>query len=325
MKNNSLNEIAKVLGEADKILLFPHINLDGDALGSCGALCRELRKAGKEAWILVEDDVPANLRFLAEDYCTADLDIIERPDVCMCVDCGDTGRFPGRADKFLSGDKTVCVDHHGTTEPICDYNYIDSDEAATGQIVFELLKAMGAEPDKITGERIFAAITTDTGNFQYSNTQKKSHLIAAELYDWGIDANGVSVEIYENMRAEKLMLRQKAMGNLKIIGGGRGALTYVTQDMLRETGAVMDESEGLNQTLRSIANVEYSAVIKEYAADLARVSFRAKRRGNVAAIAERLGGGGHIKAAGCTLKMSIEEAVETVERELEAAIGELEE
>lgn len=100
MKNNSLREIAQVLHEAKSILLFPHVNLDGDALGSCAALCRTLRLDGKDAWIMLEDDIPANLRFLDKGYCTWDKDKIEEPDVCMCVDCGDTGRFPGRAEKF---------------------------------------------------------------------------------------------------------------------------------------------------------------------------------------------------------------------------------
>ena len=324
MKNNSLQEIAQKLNEAKSILLFPHINIDGDALGSCAAICKTLRSNGKDAWILLEDDIPANLRFLDKGYCTYDMDIIKNPDICMCVDCGDLGRFPKRAEKFNKGKTTICIDHHRTTVFFCQYNYVDSVEAATGQIAFDLIRLMGIKPDEEIGEAIFAAITTDTGDFQYSNTQKKSHLIAAELYDWGVDFNKVSVEIYENVRMEKIMLKNKAMETLKLVGNGLGAIMHITQEMLEETGAAMDESEGLAQDLRSIAGVEFSALIKESEPGVARVSLRAKRRGDVAKIAQRLGGGGHTKAAGCTINLPIEEAVAVVEEEIEKAIEELE-
>ncbi|MBS5334933.1 MAG: hypothetical protein DBY08_04875 [Clostridiales bacterium] len=321
--NNSLREIANVLHEAESVLLFPHVNPDGDSIGSCAALCRTLRLRGKEAWILTEDEIPANLVFLDKGYSTKEMDKIQRPDVCICVDCGDVSRFPKRAEKFLLGETTICIDHHMTTRLFCDYNYVDSQEAATGQIIFELLKEFGAEPDKETAEALFAAITTDTGDFQYSNTQKKSHLITAELYDWGADFNKVSVEIYENVRLEKIRLKSAAMETLKIIGGGKGAIVKVSQSMLDKTGALMDESEGLAQELRSIAGVEYSAVLKEYEHELIRVSLRAKRKGDVSQIASALGGGGHLKAAGCTIRETLENAADKVEKEMLAAIQKL--
>ncbi len=324
MKNDSIKTIAELLCRAESILIFPHVNVDGDALGSCAALCKALRQKGKEAWILLEDEIPANLRFLDEDLCTWDQDKIKEPDICMCVDCGDTGRFPGRAEKFFSAGATVCVDHHMTAKYICDYNHVDPQEAATGQLIFELLKELKTEPDPQIGEAIYAAITTDTGDFTYSNTQKKSHLIVAELYDWGCDFNKVSVEIYENVRPEKIRMHTGAMETLKLIGGGKGALVYVTQKLLAETGAKMDESEGLAQDLRSISGVEFAAVLKEYGDENIRVSLRAKRCGNVAVIAESLGGGGHVKAAGCTIKAPLLQAAAMVEKEILKAIERLE-
>ena len=320
MKNDSLTTIAGVLQRAESILLFPHVNLDGDALGSCAALCAGLRQKGKEAWILLEDEIPANLRFLDRGFCTGDQSVIDAPDVCVCVDCGDAGRFPARAEKFLSAQATVCLDHHMTEKFFCGYNYVDASEAATGQIIFALLRELAVAPEPEIGEAIYAAITTDTGDFTYSNTQKKSHLIAAELFDWGCDCNKVSTEIYENVRVEKTRLRAAALSGLRLIGGGRGALVTVTAKMLAETGATMDESEGLAQDLRSISGVEFSAVLKEYGPETIRVSLRAKRRGNVEAIARRLGGGGHIKAAGCTIKASAAEAAAMVEEEILRAI-----
>ena len=96
MKNNTFQEISAVLLAAKKLLLYPHIHMDGDALGSCTALCKALRRAGKEAYILIEEEIPLNLRFLDRGYCTTDADILADVDVSVCVDCGDESRFPCR-------------------------------------------------------------------------------------------------------------------------------------------------------------------------------------------------------------------------------------
>lgn len=323
MANNTFKEIAEVLLKAEKILIYPHINADGDAVGSAAALCHTLRKLGKTAYVLIEERLPANLSFMDKGYFTFDEKAIEHPDVSVCVDCGDFGRFPMRREKFLSARITVCVDHHGTTQNFCDYNYVDSTAAATGELIYALIKEMVPEADVETGEAIFAAITTDTGNFQYSNTTKNCHLIMAELYDLGVDTNKVSVEIYENERQEKLMITTKALSTLEIFGGGCGAIAHLTLEDMKEIGAEPFETDGVIQKLRSISGVEYAALVKEKEPGVIRVSMRAKRRGNVATIASELGGGGHVKAAGCTLNMPLDEAVNLVKSKLSEAIKEL--
>ena len=323
MANNTFKEIAEVLLKAEKILIYPHINADGDAVGSAAALCHTLRRLGKTAYVLIEEQLPANLRFMDKGYFTFDEKVIEQPDVSVCVDCGDFGRFPMRREKFLSARTTVCVDHHGTTQNFCDYNYVDSAAAATGELIYALIKEMVPEADVETGEAIFAAITTDTGNFQYSNTTKNCHLIMAELYDLGVDTNKVSVEIYENERQEKLMITTKALSTLEIFGGGCGAIAHLTLEDMKEIGAEPFETDGVIQKLRSISGVEYAALVKEKEPGVIRVSMRAKRRGNVASIASELGGGGHVKAAGCTLNMPLDEAVNLVKSKLNEAIKEL--
>ena len=299
MANNTFKEIAEVLLKAEKILIYPHINADGDAVGSAAALCHTLRRLGKTAHVLIEEQLPANLRFMDKGYFTFDEKVMEHPDV------------------------SVCVDHHGTTQNFCDYNYVDSAAAATGELIYALIKEMVPEADVETGEAIFAAITTDTGNFQYSNTTKNCHLIMAELYDLGVDTNKVSVEIYENERQEKLMITTKALSTLEIFGGGCGAIAHLTLEDMKEIGAEPFETDGVIQKLRSISGVEYAALVKEKEPGVIRVSMRAKRRGNVATIASELGGGGHVKAAGCTLNMPLDEAVNLVKSKLSEAIKEL--
>ena len=316
MMNNSFEEIGNALKKAKKILLFPHVNMDGDALGSAAALCKALRDMGKKCYIIIEDKIPENIKFLDKGYCESNFDVIKNPDVSVCIDCGDAGRISERIQKFRQSEMTICIDHHGTTKRMCKLNYVDPKAAATGQLIYKLLASMGVKIDKEIGEAIFAAITTDTGNFQYSNTTKETHEIVAKLYDAGIDSNGVSVEIYERVPLQRLKIKNVALNTMATVCDGKGAIAYVTQEMLEETGAAMDETEGVVETLRSIDGVEISAFLKESWYDKIKVSMRAKKIGNVAEIAAKYHGGGHDKAAGFTLNCSITEAFEIVKAEI---------
>ena len=168
--NVSLQEMAVILKAAGSILIFPHTSPDGDAMGSAAALCRGLRNIGKEAWILLEEDVTGYISFIDSEYCTLDQDIIAEPDVCICVDCSEESRFPKLADKYRQGKKKLCIDHHATVGAFGDYYYIDESEAAAAQLIYKLLLEMDAEIDKRIAESLYTAISSDTGSFQYSNT-----------------------------------------------------------------------------------------------------------------------------------------------------------
>ena len=323
MSNNSFSEIGSQISYAKTMLLYPHVNMDGDTLGSSVALCKAVRSMGKECYVLIEDNIPNNLAFLDNNYCTFNQDVIEKPDISMCIDCGDIERFAMRKEKFLEGKITICIDHHETTKPFCDFNYIDEKSAATGELIFKLLLEMKVKPDSEIGEAIFAAITTDTGDYQYSNTTKESHLITASLYDWGIDGNKVSRQIYENIRLEKMMIKNTALGTLSMVANGKGAIAFVTQDMLRATGATSDETEGIVDDMRNIRGVEIAAFLKEEDDKRIKISFRAKSNGDVSEIAAKHGGGGHKKAAGCTINESLLKALELIKEEVIKNLEEL--
>ncbi|MBN7772144.1 DHH family phosphoesterase [Clostridium aminobutyricum] len=311
-RNNSLKEIADVLWNAESVLLYPHVNMDGDCLGSAVALCAALRKIGKEAYVLIEDEIAAFLRFMEKDYCTEELQIIKEPDVCICIDCGEPERFKYRKDKFFQGKTTICIDHHLTTEPFADLNYIDPKAAATGEIIYELLNGMRIVIDKEIGEALYAAIATDTGNFQYSNTTKNTHEIVAGLFDCGIDHNKVSIQLYQNIRAEKILLQNRTLQTLKLFAQGQAAICCTTKAMLEETGGKMEETEGFIEVLRSISGVEVAVFVKEVTDTTSKISMRSKEKVNVAEISKEFHGGGHMRAAGCTLNMGTSEAMETM-------------
>lgn len=320
MKNNTIKEIATELNKAEKIVIFPHILMDGDALGSSVALCVGLRKKGKEACIAIEDKIPDYLTFLDKGYCIGDFEKIDTPDVSVCVDCGDYSRFRKRKKLFDCGKTKVCIDHHPTSEGIGDFNYIDGGAAATGEIIFDLLKEMNVVIDGEISNAIFAAITTDTGNFQYSNTTRRSHEIVSELYDFGLDAYSVSVNLYESESINKIKLHALVMKKAEMFAEGKGIIVSITQEMLEESNALMEDTEGIVSTMRSIKGVEMAIVLKEAEKENIKVSMRSKGDINVADISVKYGGGGHAKAAGCTLRQSIgtakEEILKAAEEEL---------
>ena len=318
-KNNSLKEIGQILKSSNKILLFTHINMDGDTLGSAVALCHTLRNMGKEAWILIEDRIPEFIRFMDREYCTSDLDIIQEPDICLAIDCGDMERFPKRKEKYLSAGQKGCIDHHMTTEGFGDFNYVDPQAAATGEIIFDLLEAMGEKPDREAAEALFAAITTDTGNFQYSNTTKKTHEIAGALYDVGVRYHEVSEALYQNNKVEKLKLQTRALSDMEMLLDGKIAVCGVNQAMLSETGCTLEDAEGLVEIMRNLAGVEVSGFIKEQAPGLCKVSMRSKGKVNVAEISAKNGGGGHARAAGFSMKMPYQEALDRFKEILKEA------
>ena len=309
------NMVREIL-QAESILLFPHIHMDGDCLGSSAALCRGLRSLGKTCWVVIEDDIPANLKFLNGDICTQDLELIPDPDICIAVDCAEIQRFINRKDLFLKGKVTMCIDHHSTAVPFTTYNYIDPTAAATGELAYKFLLALGVTLDKTMGEALYAAITTDTGNFQYSNTTRETHEIIASLYDLGIDHAKVSVEIYQNIRMEKLLMFNRSLGSLQMFADGRIAIVRLRQQDLDDTGATADEAEGIVETIRSIGSVEIAVILKELKDKKVKVSLRAKNDFNVAQFAARFGGGGHVKAAGFVMDEPIERCAEIISHEL---------
>ncbi|MBK5253284.1 MAG: bifunctional oligoribonuclease/PAP phosphatase NrnA [Peptostreptococcaceae bacterium] len=316
-KNNSYTELSNIIKNSKKILLFPHINIDGDAMGSSVALCRVLRNMGKEAYILVEDEISDNLTFLNDDkYITENQDIISNPDLTICVDCGEISRFPKRTEKFFSGKVTMCVDHHGTSDGTADYNIVEPEAAATGEILYRLFKEMDVDFDKEISNCLFTAITMDTGNFQYSNTTFISHQIVADLYKYGLDSNVVSINIYENNSWEKIQTEALVLAGTEFVLDGKIAIAKVTAKILKKTGCKMNETESIVSTLRSIGGVEIAALVKEDSKNNTRVSLRGKNYADVSIAAVALGGGGHVKAAGCTIEKNIDEATEIIKNEL---------
>ncbi len=328
VRHEDMQKIADVLNESQTMYIFPHMVADGDAMGSCASLCGLMRKMGKEADIVMEDEIPDNLKFLDKGYviyADKETELPER-DLCIALDCSNVDRFPKREHIFFGAAKrTACVDHHVTKSGFADVNLVDPYAAATCELLYELYDFMGIELDVEAGEALYTGIVTDTGNFQYTNTTKKTHIITAELIELGIDKKNINITLYQSQRLEKLKLHAMIMDNMQTFCDGRAAMAYVTLDMYEKAGAKTSESDGINSTLRDIQGVEVAVFLREMSEHEIKVGFRSKNYVDVADICVRLGGGGHKHAAGCAVLKTMEETLPLIKAEVEKVMAEYDE
>ena len=313
------DKIINSIKQAQKILIFTHANMDGDAAGSSCALCRSLRLMGKECFVLLEDDCPGYLAFLDNDgyfVKTAPW----KQDLSFAVDCGDDSRIEQRREIFHAA-KTLCIDHHMKTGPFAVEDVVDPEAPAAGSLIFELLQEMEAPVDTAVAEALYVAIATDTGSFRHANTTAEAHLDAAKLYGYGIDAAKLCNLIWGSYPLPQLKLEALAVDRAVLFADGRAALSWCTLEDLDRYGALSEHTECCIDRLRSIGGVEAAAFLKEKPDGSFKVSLRSKSYANVNVVARAFDGGGHLRASGCTLRgMTLEEAVEALKPVMEKAV-----
>ncbi len=311
------DNLVKAILKARSFLIVIHINPDGDALGSALALARVLKKhMGREVTLLNNDPIPQVYRFLPgwEDFSHTLPQTT--PDVLILLDCGEVERT---GFKNLPGKLKLVVDHHLTKQNFGDIKWGISDASSTGEMVFNLIHALGAPLDKDTALCLYTAIVTDTGGFRYSSTSPSSFRAAAELLEAGVSPWNVTENIYESISSERMALMGKALNGLK--RNGEVAVISVTDSMYKETGTSAEDTENFANLARSIKGVEVAVFLRQIGPDSFKVSMRSKGRVNVAAIAEAMGGGGHHNAAGGLMKGRLNEVEKKVTTMVKDALG----
>ncbi|ACL74841.1 DHH family phosphoesterase [Ruminiclostridium cellulolyticum] len=303
--------LIKAIETAESIAIFPHTSADGDAIGSSLALALALKKTGKKVIVYMEESIPDTYKFLPGSELA--VFISENDDIMglnIALDTGDTARLASRAALFFKAPATINIDHHITNTKFAQYNHVDASAASTGELVFLLLKEMNYEIDADMAKCLYTAIVTDTGGFKYGNTTAETHRTAAELLSTGIDVADLSQKLFDNTTFVKLKLTQKAIELLELYENDLLAVTVITQDVLQSTGAKDEDCDGLVNIGRSIEGVEVSVLIKEKSTNEIRVNLRSKTYVDVSEIAAAFGGGGHKRAAGCTIKGRITDVKE---------------
>lgn len=319
----SLGDVAETILANDKFLLTTHEGPDGDALGSLLGTHELLKSMGKDSVMFLaakEFPLPSEYRHMALEnvFHEPPADLADR--VVVFLDCGNIDRMP--VDFLREGGKLVVnIDHHHDNTDFGDVQYVDPAASSTSEIVFELAGEMDVRLTPLIASSLYVGIITDTGKFMYRSADARTHEIAAELIRSGVDVDDTNIRVYESLPEEKVRLLGRAIENMKLECDGQLIITYLTADDYRELGASEEMTEGIIDHLRSVDGVRVAAVVKEQVSRggaARRVSFRSKDdRTDVSAIARSLGGGGHVRAAGCSTDLGYEELIEMICRALD--------
>ncbi|MBL9133737.1 MAG: bifunctional oligoribonuclease/PAP phosphatase NrnA [Verrucomicrobiaceae bacterium] len=319
-------EIIAAIRGAQRIAVAAHVRPDGDAVGSVLGLVLSLRAMGKEVTAILEDGVPANLAFLPGT------DTIVQPDggvldieLAIALDTATHERIgAGCVKAFSSAPVLVNIDHHGTNPGYGHLNHIDTSSPATGQIIYDLLSQSGFPIDDAVRQNLFVAISTDTGSFQFSSTNARTHRIAAEMLEAGLDTARLATLCYQSFPLRRLELQRAMLNEMAFRTDGRIASWQLKHELMQSIQMQPGDTEGLIDTLRAIDSVITCVIFEDIENGKVRVSARSKdQRLNVSDVCAQFGGGGHRMAAGARLKGPIHAAAETFLNALEHEVRRL--
>ena len=303
-----LDAILKALQQGERFLVCSHARPDGDAVGSMLAMGMLIRQMGKRADLVSADRVPNIYRALpGAQEIRSSLRVHGPYDAAILLECDGLARTSLQGlEKF----PILNIDHHASGRAFGHLNWIDQRAASVGELVYRLVKAAGATVTREMATCLYVTVLTDTGGFCYGSTQASTFELARELVLAGADPIRIAQDVYFSTATSKLLLLGAALNNLK--RDGRLAWLWVThQDMVR-TCAAEEDCEGIVNFAVAISGVEAAAFLRELPEQRIRLSLRSKGQVNVAAIAERMGGGGHESAAGCTLEGPLPQAIEEI-------------
>jgi len=297
------DEIVRTLKAAKNVLVATHIHPDGDALGSQIALGNILRSLGKDVFLYGEEQVCPLYRFLPGSALIEPLlPALHGFDCAVALDCGDCNRLGAAMDSLLTVHPFVVIDHHLGHQDFGDLRWIASDRASTGEMVYDLAEALGAELSFESAYCLYAAIVSDTGSFKYSATSAETFRIASELLRKGVKPAEVSGKLFDNFTVKRLNLMRLVLDSLQLYAADRLAIIAAPREVFVKTGTTQADAETFINYPRSLDTVMIVAFLKETERGLVSVSLRSKGTDyDVAQVAAVFGGGGHRNAAGFRL------------------------
>lgn len=328
----TLEAVADRLEAADTVLILTHMRPDGDTLGSAVGVRELLRALGKKAEILNADaTVPKRLQFITNtDKLTADmLPKDYSPDLIMSVDVS-APHLLGEIESEYAPKTSLAIDHHVLGTPFAPETYV-GDVGACGEIIADLYRIFRkrgkALLNKTAAIALYSAICTDTGNFKFEAVTSETHIRIAELMSVGFDHAEVARRLYDCRPITQVMATKLAMGTLNFYHNNKIAAVHFTQDMMKENGLTREDTEDIIGITRGIDGVEVGVSVKQSDTDptFFKVSMRSNRVADVSKLCALFGGGGHIRAGGCTVYAPNAEAAEAMlVKEIDAELSQLE-
>ena len=316
----TVSQAAALLRDADRILLLTHHFPDGDTLGSGYALCRALRALGKQAQVVCSDPIPEKYAYLWDGM----EDQTFEPSFICAVDVADAALL---GDKLMPyADRVdLCIDHHGSHRSYEKRLLLDADMGANAMIILQVIEELGVAVDTAMADCLYTGIATDTGCFKYSNTTPLTHRMAAQLMEAGAHAAVINRAMFDIKSRARIALEQQAMQSIRFYAEDRIAVMQITEDMMRESGACEGDMEGLSPLPRQIEGVWVGATMRRKADGDYKISVRTGAHADASQICALLGGGGHARAAGCTLSGSEDDVITRLLEAIGTAVPRLQE
>lgn len=304
MKSNPkiVQRILEAIRESRTICVVGHVRPDGDCIGSQLGLTLALRNEGKKVVCWNQDIMPQKYRFLDREG------TIQQPkrgmkfDCVIATDCASFERL-GSVGPFIARRKPVInIDHHESNTRYGDLNWVSPRDPSTGELIYRLLKAARWQITRPIADCLFAAVSTDTGSFQYATTRPATLHVAGELVSHGADLERICDEVYQSYPLSRVRLLKHVYSRFRLAHNDRIAWFWLRKSDFTRTGADSADSEGLIDHIRAIEPVVIACVFEELEPELTRVSLRSKTdKVNVNEIAALFGGGGHAAAAGARI------------------------
>lgn len=309
-----MKKVIDLIKSAENIALFCHVNCDGDAVGSVFALKRILEEFGKTVTVFIDTKIPERLKFMPKIYDAEYLTVYEERgfDLFIALDCGDLQRLGEFAEVFENAENTVSIDHHASNSRFAKENIVVPDASATGEVIYDLTQMGNFLISKETATLLYGAIASDTGSFQYQNTSSKTHMIASRLIELGADSVLVNKKLFDTLMVNEIKIKGYAMNSFELFEEGKICVVGITKEVMDKIGCLYEDVEGIAGFPRSVEGVEIGLLIKEWKDNLFKISIRTNNYVDATALAGKFGGGGHIRASGCTIEGSISEVKEKI-------------
>lgn len=314
-----LDRAAELVSASDRLGLTCHVGPDGDALGSMLAVAVAARRAGKTVFPSFGEPfvVPDSYRFLPVEHLVPPTDVPGALPVFLTFDAGSADRFGTLQATVESAAEIVVLDHHLSGDDFGTVRLVDSAAAATGELVVALLDRLGWEIDATVATCLHAAIVTDTGRFQYSNTTPDTLRLAARLVAAGARPEQIGRHVYEESPFPYLQVAGRVMADARLDAERRFVWAVLRAEEVTAAGITMEDMDPLIDAVRVARESDVTALLKVLEDDRTKVSLRSRGRVDVSAIAEAFDGGGHHNAAGFTFHGGPDEAVEAIRSRLE--------
>jgi phosphoesterase RecJ-like protein len=317
-KRTELDQIVEAIAARRRFVLSSHSRPDGDSIGSQLAMAFALRALGKEVTVVNSDAAPGPLSTFpgVQDIQIAD-HVSGEFDAAIIMECGDLARTGvAGLDRFF----VINIDHHPGNSRYGQINWFDPTAAACGEMVYDLVRALGVPLSTEIATHIYLAILTDTGSFHYSSISPRTFDMCRECLEAGVDPVLVARNVYDSNNMGRLKLFGAVLSAMQIDVTGRIAIVYLDHEMAREAGGTYEDTEGLINLPLTVKEIEAVVFFKQAEGAEYRVSLRSKGDIDIGAVAKEFGGGGHRNAAGCTVTGAIDALQKVFIEKVEDAI-----